>query len=110
MDIKVLASSSSGNCYRISDGHTSLLLECGISIQRIRERLGCKLSDIDGCLLTHEHKDHSKAVEDVSRPGIDVYMSAGTKEAKGLQAHRISVVRAREQFAVNTFTILPFET
>jgi|SRR5690554_1042840 len=110
MDIRVLASSSSGNCYKISDGQTSLLLECGISIQRIRQGLGFRLSEVDGCLVTHEHKDHCKAAGDVIKAGIDVYMSYGTKEALGIDGHRVKVVKAREQFRIGTFTILPFET
>lgn len=44
MDIKVLGSGSKGNCYLIDDGSTSLLLECGIPIKRIREGLGFRLS------------------------------------------------------------------
>lgn len=110
MDIRVLASSSSGNCYKISDGQTSLLLECGIPIQKIREGLRFRLTEIDGCLVTHEHKDHCKAVKDIIRAGIDVYMSAGTKEALGVDGHRIKAVKARQQFGIGTLTILPFET
>ena len=56
------------------------------------------------------HKDHCKAVGDVIKAGIDVYLSAGTKEALGIDGHRIKVVKAREQFRIGTFTILPFET
>jgi len=110
MDVRILASSSSGNSYRVSDGQTSLLLECGIPIQKIREGLGFRLTEIDGCLVTHEHKDHCKAVKDIIRAGIDVYMSAGTKQAIGVDGHRIKVVKALEQFRIGTFTILPFDT
>ena len=110
MNIKVLASSSSGNCYRISDGYTTLLLECGISFKKIREGLGFRLSEVDGCLISHEHKDHSKAAEDIARAGIDIYLSKGTKEAIGLDGHRIKVVKALDQFRIGTFTILPFDT
>ena len=39
MDIKILASSSAGNAYRISDGRTSLLLDAGIPIKAIQ--VGC---------------------------------------------------------------------
>ena len=56
------------------------------------------------------YKDHCKAVGDIAKAGIDVYMSAGTKEAIGVGGHRVKVVKAREQFNVGTFTILPFET
>lgn len=110
MDVRILASSSSGNSYRVSDGQTSLLLECGIPIQKIKERLGFRLSSIDGCLVSHEHKDHCKAVEDIVKAGIDVYLSTGTKEAIGVDGHRIKAVKARQQFGIGTLTILPFET
>ena len=35
MDIRVLGSSSKGNCYIVSDGTTKLLLDCGVPIRRI---------------------------------------------------------------------------
>lgn len=110
MDIKVIASGSSGNCYRISDGQTSLLLECGISIREIRKGLGFRLNEISACLISHEHKDHCKAAGDVVKSGIDVYMSSGTKLALGHSGHRVHTVKAREQFEIGTFIILPFET
>jgi len=34
MDVTAFASGSKGNCYAVSDQHTTLLIECGISIQR----------------------------------------------------------------------------
>ncbi|MGB9780642.1 MBL fold metallo-hydrolase [Caldanaerobacter sp.] len=110
MDIKVLASGSKGNCYRISDGITPLLLECGISIQQIKERLNFKLNEIVACLVTHEHKDHSKASKDILKAGIDIYVSQGTKEALGLEGHRINVIKAKQQFKIGTWIILPFDT
>lgn len=110
MEIKVLASSSSGNCYRVSDGQTVLLLECGIPIAEIRKGLGFRLSEISACLISHNHMDHCKAAGDIIKTGIDVYMSSGTKEVLGLSGHRIHTVKAKEQFSIGTFVVLPFET
>lgn len=110
MDIKVLASSSKGNCYRISDGYTALLLECGIHIKKIRQELEFKLSEISGCLISHEHKDHSKAVKDIVKAGIDVYMSEGTREALNIEGHRVKVIKPQKQFNIGTYSILPFRT
>lgn len=62
MDIQVLASSSKGNCYRVSNGSTPLLLECGIRFKEIQQKLNFRLSEIAGCLVSHEHQDHCKAV------------------------------------------------
>lgn len=110
IDIKVLASGSSGNAYKISDSTTTILIEAGISLQKIREAFNFKLSSAAACLITHEHGDHSKAVKDIMRAGIDCYMSNGTAEAIGASGHRLKVVKSKELFAVGSFKVLPFDT
>ena len=55
MNIKVIGSGSSGNCYRIDDGKTALLIECGLPIKKIKEKLNFNLTGICGCLLSHSH-------------------------------------------------------
>lgn len=108
--VKPLASGSKGNAYRITDGRTPLLLEAGITWKQIQQGLNFKTSELAGCLISHEHQDHCKAVRDVMRAGIDCYMSQGTADAMGLSGHRIRQVQARKQFHVGTWTILPFST
>lgn len=107
--IKTLASGSSGNAYLIDDGHTQLLLECGIRFKDIQIALDFKTSNLSGCLVSHEHKDHTKGLKDVLRAGIDCYMSQGTAEAEGIEHHRIKVVETKQQFKVGTWVILPFD-
>jgi phosphoribosyl 1,2-cyclic phosphodiesterase len=109
IEITSLASSSKGNCYRVTDGNTPLLLECGIPIKDIKRGMGFKLSEIKGCLVSHEHQDHSKAHRDVMKTGIDCYMSQGTAAVLGITSHRMKIVRPREQFKIDTWVILPFE-
>jgi phosphoribosyl 1,2-cyclic phosphodiesterase len=55
MKIKTIGSSSRGNCYKISDGKTTILIECGISLKKTRESLDFKLMEVEGCLISHEH-------------------------------------------------------
>ncbi|WP_153732736.1 MBL fold metallo-hydrolase [Sporosarcina obsidiansis] len=110
IEINTLATGSTGNCYWVSDGSTSLLLECGISFKAIQKALNFRTSDIEGVLVTHEHKDHCKAVQEVADRGLDIYMSPGTKEALGIQHHRIRAVENKKQFQLGTWTILPFDT
>jgi phosphoribosyl 1,2-cyclic phosphodiesterase len=110
MDIKVLASGSSGNAYLVSDRHTTLLIECGISYRKIQQKLNFRTAEIDACLVTHEHKDHSKASKDILKAGIDIYISQGTKEALELVGHRINIIKAKQQFKIGTWVILPFDT
>lgn len=109
IEIKALASSSKGNCYRVTDGTTPLLLECGISYKNIQRGLNFQTSQIAACLVTHEHNDHVKSIKDVLKAGIDVYASKGTFEALNINNHRMKPVKAKEQFQIGTWTILPFE-
>src|SRR5690625_3187787 len=109
IEIKTLASGSSGNCYFVTDGVTPLLLECGIRFKDIQKALNFKTSSIAGCLVSHEHKDHTKGLKDVVRAGIDCYMSQGTADAEGIEHHRIKVVENKKQFTIGSWTILPFD-
>lgn len=111
MDIQVIASGSSGNCYRISDGKTALLLECGIPFRQLQQALNFKVRDIQGCLVTHEHKDHCKAIMDLIKASTNIYVSAGTKESLQLDDnHRLKTVKAMQQFDIGSWLILPFDT
>ena len=61
MGIHVLASGSKGNAVFVSMGDTKLLLDAGISARRIQkglEALKVDVGELDGVLLTHEHRDH----------------------------------------------------
>ncbi|SNY19283.1 Phosphoribosyl 1,2-cyclic phosphodiesterase [Orenia metallireducens] len=108
--IKTLASSSKGNCYIVSDGQNKLIIECGISIKKIKKGLDFNLSSVDGLLLSHSHGDHSKAIKDVIRCGIDVYTSQGTLDKLNIKSHRTKVVKSLNKFRINNWVILPFET
>jgi phosphoribosyl 1,2-cyclic phosphodiesterase len=110
IQITPFASGSTGNCYRVTDGRTPLLLECGIQYKEIQKALNFKVSEIAGCLVSHEHKDHAKAVKDIMKSGIDCYMSQGTIEALNISGHRVNAIKAKKQFKIGTWTILPFDT
>ena len=109
IDIQIIGSSSKGNAYLISDGHTPLLLECGVNFKLIQKATGFKTSSLAGCLITHEHKDHCASIKDVLRAGIDCYMSPGTAESIGFEHHRVKTVQSKKPFKLGTWTILPFD-
>jgi phosphoribosyl 1,2-cyclic phosphodiesterase len=109
MEIQVLGSSSKGNCYRIMAGGSPLLLEAGLPWKEIQRECEFKTSELAGCLVSHGHQDHAKAVPDLIKAGVDCYMTAGTAEALGVSGHRVHVVRALEQFTVGEWTILAFD-
>lgn len=108
--VTTIASGSSGNCYKISDSTTTIMIEAGIRFQAIREAFSFQLSRVAGCLLSHCHGDHSKAIKDLMKVGKNCYMSQGTADALNLSGHRLKVVKSKEVFTVGTFKILPFDT
>lgn len=109
IDIKTIATGSKGNCYRVSDGSTALLLEAGISFKQIQQGLEFKTSEIAGVLISHEHQDHCKGVEGCLKRGMTIYMSQGTKDGMGLTDVQIRIIKSKEQFRIGTWTILPFD-
>ncbi|MGJ9460316.1 MBL fold metallo-hydrolase [Oceanobacillus sp. CF4.6] len=109
IEIKTLASGSKGNCYHVTDGSSPLILECGIPFKSIRKALDFKTSNLAGCLVTHEHKDHCSGLNDALKAGIDCYMSPGTAEAIGVNHHRVKKVETKKQFQIGSWTILPFD-
>lgn len=110
IEIKVIASGSSGNCYRIVDSTTTLMIEAGIRFQKIREAFSFKLSEVAGCLVTHEHLDHAKATKGVMKAGIDCYMTQETADRLNVSGHRLKPIIPGQLFTVGTFKILPFST
>lgn len=112
MQITSIASSSTGNCYLISDGSSTLLVECGIQLKKVQEHLH-DLSKIDGCLITHEHNDHAGFAKEIIKYTY-VYTSVGTWKAINekndiLQTYKQKVVKHNKPFDVGTFTIIPFD-
>lgn len=109
MNITALASGSSGNAYLVTDGDSSILIECGLPFKKLQRALDFKLSELDAVLCSHEHMDHARAVAEVARAGVDVYVSQGTLDALGLSGHRLHAVASTGQYRVGDWTILPFD-
>ena len=65
MHYAALASGSKGNCHALSDGDRTLLIDAGISLLQIRQRLevlGLQAAQVQALALTHEHSDHIGAL------------------------------------------------
>lgn len=108
MRFEALASSSAGNAYIVSDKDTRILLECGVSHNKLQKLSGFSLSEFQACLVSHEHKDHAKSVQELIARGMEVYMSQGTAEA--LETEAVTLIEAMEQFNVGSLDIVPFTT
>ena len=88
LEVKAIASGSSGNAYLLDDGAGhKLLLECGVPFQKLLQAISFNLIQLSGCLVTHEHQDHSKAAKDLLKHSVTVYTSKGTARALGIDDH-----------------------
>ncbi len=66
----MLFSSSKGNCAYIKYGHDEILIDCGVSARSIEhslKMLGTSLGNINAVFITHEHSDHIRGLNTISK-------------------------------------------
>jgi len=93
------ASGSRGNLYTAATANTKILLDCGISKNKLMSCI--KLSEIDGCFVSHEHQDHCKSVAEVIKRGIPTYMTAGTADTLGIDKNKVEIIHPGTQIRIN---------
>lgn len=81
----ILGSGSSGNSALLVSPGARVLIDAGLSVRRLAERLdalGEALDRIDAVFLTHEHGDHAAAVAGLKRyPDLPIFANAATARA-----------------------------
>ena len=117
ISIKVLGSSSSGNCgLLICSGHY-YLIDAGFSGKKIKEKLapyGLTLDDLEGIFLTHEHQDHCCGLKVLSKhKNITFY--ANQRTAKAIEKRyeikgQWHFFESNKPFQVHDLEILGFRT
>lgn len=113
MELTVLSTGSAGNAYLLrADNGATLLLDAGVSVRRI-----CQASDglrgVQGCLLTHEHNDHARAIPDLAAKGVDIYAGAltfGKLPSSAVTQWRFRSLPEEVPQSVGDFTVVPFKT
>ncbi|MCD8394505.1 MAG: MBL fold metallo-hydrolase [Bacteroidales bacterium] len=113
MNLYCVSSSSAGNCYLLTaSDRSTLILECGVPISSIYLALGRDLgySKVAGCLVSHQHRDHSRALPDLQRLGTDIYALEDVFASHKLR-NRVfcTEVTPRQRFAVGDFSVLPLD-
>lgn len=94
MRLCCLASGSKGNCTFIESNKVKILIDCGLSLKQLKERLetiNIDIKDINYIIITHEHSDHIKGLDQLLKNyNIKVYINSSLysyfeiKEAKYL--------------------------
>ncbi len=112
--IASLNSGSNGNCYYIGNNEDAVLIDVGIScreVERRLKRLELSISKIRALFITHEHSDHIKGVEVLSRKyQLPVYITTSTLLYSKLKIEQqlISTFKAYEAVNINALSIIPF--
>jgi phosphoribosyl 1,2-cyclic phosphodiesterase len=111
MNFRSLASSSAGCCYLLSAGDDApLLIECGIPLRQIRERTLFGIADLAGCIVSHEHLDHSQSAKPLMTCAVNVYAPVGVFERLGCAGHhRAKAIAGGSVFDVGAFTVMAFD-
>jgi ribonuclease BN (tRNA processing enzyme) len=73
MDLKVLGSGSSGNCYLLENETECLVIEAGLPYKEVKKALDFNTRKIVGVIISHRHVDHAGYLKDYAMTGIPYY-------------------------------------
>jgi phosphoribosyl 1,2-cyclic phosphodiesterase len=86
-----LASGSKGNAFFLESENSKLLIDAGLSLKQLKERLQCidrTLDQIDAILISHEHTDHIASLPMIEKERhIPILANAETAKAIYHQYH-----------------------
>lgn len=114
-----LFSGSSGNCVYIKYGDDEVLIDAGVSFKNIREalmKLGTDISNIKAVFVTHEHSDHVKGLEVMSKhKPLPVYINEGSLSGMNLSedsalARNVEIANAGSRISLGEMEVDVFET
>ncbi len=109
----ILGSGSTGNALYIEGARCGLIVDAGLPISILRERMhemgllhgGC-LPKIDGVVITHAHSDHWTHADSYSE-AFDVPTYASESCAKRVRLNRVRVFGCRTAFRVGRIVVAP---
>lgn len=110
MILRCCGSSSDGNSYALITNNGEILsIEAGCKFLDFKKMIDWKISNVVGCIVSHEHGDHAKYVKDFLRAGIPVYTAFETQSAiETITGERTTVIPPLKKCQIGSFTVTPF--
>lgn len=109
-----LNSGSNGNCYYIGNEREGILIDAGIACREIEKRMRrLKLSfqKVKAIFVSHEHSDHIKGIEVLSKKyQLPVYITTTTLLNSGIKIenHLAISFKSYDSIKIGSLTITPF--
>lgn len=70
MEFKCLGTGSSGNCYLVKLGSSTIILDAGVDIKKITNEVN--LNNVSFAFISHKHQDHSKSQNSLVQRGVEI--------------------------------------
>lgn len=109
MILKVLGSSSQGNCYILENKNEALIIEAGVRFIEVKKALGFDIRKVSGCLITHQHNDHAKYIKAMVESGFPTLALEEVWTAKGVTGSRAYCIERGKGYRFGRFKVLPFD-
>lgn len=112
--ITSLNSGSNGNCYYVGNNNEAVLVDVGISCKEVEtrmKRLNLSLTKIKAIFVSHEHGDHIKGVQTLSKKySIPVFITPGTLNNSHLVLENVLTksFKSYEKIVIGNLIITPF--
>ena len=104
-----VGSNSAGNAYALDAGGEILLLEAGCKTADMKKAIDYRLSDVVGCIVTHEHGDHCKYATEYAKFGVDVYGPQDIADKKTFPFDKFHALTAEKTYHIGNFDVVPFD-
>lgn len=110
MLLRCCGSGSSGNSYAlIADNGEILAIEAGCKFLDFKKMIDWKISNVAGCIVSHEHGDHARYIKDFMQSGIPVYTAFETQSAlETITGERTIAIPPRTARQIGSFSVTPF--
>ena len=112
--ITSLNSGSNGNCYYVGNDQEAVLVDVGISCKEVElrmKRLDLSLDKIKAIFISHEHGDHIKGVQTLSKKyNLPIYITSATLNNSHLVLENVLTksFKPYEKIIVGNLVVTPF--
>ncbi|MBL7719930.1 MAG: MBL fold metallo-hydrolase [Flavipsychrobacter sp.] len=112
LQVASINSGSNGNCYYIGNDTDAVLVDAGISCREVEKRMrriGLSMQKVKAIFISHEHGDHIKGVDVLSRRfGLPVYLTEKMQRYVKVDGSLVRYYSPAEPVLIGDVTVTAF--